>query len=253
MVNAMSLNLAPMNPTSAVDRVLQLLTVIAQSGAAMSVRRLTEATGLPSSSVYRYLSMLKRWGFVAEGKHEGTYEPGPISLQLGWGGQTLLLVDAAQEELRRLVELTGESAGLMVTINAQVVCLDMLESPQSLRCSFRKGSALPLVRGASAKAQLAFLPPRERAAVLDHHLGASDVPIRCTFEQELEAVRNAGYATSEDEVDWGVWGVSVPILSRTDHLLGGLSLMAPSVRAAHRHDNLINATLDAAGRIAGKF
>jgi hypothetical protein len=61
----------------------------------------------------------------------------------------------------------------MVTINAQVVCLDMLESPPSLRCSFRKGSALPLVRGASAKV------PRESAVVLDHHLGASDVSIRC--------------------------------------------------------------------------
>jgi DNA-binding IclR family transcriptional regulator len=246
-------DLASTSPLSTVDRVLQLLTVIAQSGAAISVKRLTEVAGLPASTVYRHLSVLKRWGFVAEGEREGTYEPGPISLQLGWGGRTSLLVSIAHEELRRLVDLTGESAGLMVTINAQVVCLDMVESPQSLRCSFRKGSALPLVRGASAKAQLAFLPARERAAVLDRHLGVPDAPKRRALEQELEAIREAGYATSEGEVDWGVWGVSVPILSRTDHLLGGLSLMAPSVRVVQRHENLIHAALATAGRIAGHF
>jgi DNA-binding IclR family transcriptional regulator len=176
-----------------------------------------------------------------------------MSLQLAWGGRTSRLVNLARDEIVRLVETTGESAGLMVTVNAQVVCLDMVESPQSLRCSFRKGSVLPLAHGASAKAQLAFLPPRECAEVIERNLGGADPAARRALERDLKAIRRQGYAVSEGEVDRGVWGVSVPILNRADRMLGGLSLMAPSVRVAGRQDKLIHATVAAAGRIAGKF
>jgi DNA-binding IclR family transcriptional regulator len=238
---------------SAPDRVLQLLAAVAQHGAAVPVKRLTELANLPASTVYRHLAILKRWGFVAEGEREGTYEPGPASLQLGWGGQTSQLVSIAHDELQRLVETTGESAGLMVTINGRLACLDLVESPQSLRCSIRKGSALPLVRGASAKAQLAFLPQRERDAVLDREFGTAEAAKRRTLVRELAAIREAGYAVSEGEVDWGVWGVSVPLATRHGRLLGGVSLMAPSIRVARRHTGLIHATVAAAGRISGRF
>jgi DNA-binding IclR family transcriptional regulator len=238
---------------SSSDRVLQLLAAVAQQGSAVPVKRLAEMAKLPTSTVYRHLGVLKRWGFVAEGERDGTYEPGPMSLQLGWGGQTSQLVKTAHDELQRLVDATGESAGLMVTINGKLVCLDLVESPQSLRCSVRRGSSLPLLRGASAKAQLAFLPHRERNAVLDGHFGPADAAERGELERELATIRDAGYAVSEGEVDWGVWGVSVPIMNRHERLLGGITLMAPSMRVVRKHRSLIHATVSAAGRIAGRF
>lgn len=236
-----------------VDRVLQILTAVAQQGAPMPVRLLGELTGLPSSTLYRHLAVLRRWGFVEASEREGCYEPGPMSLQLAWGGQSSQLVKIAHAELEALVAQTGESAGLMVAVNGHVVCLDMVESPQSLRCSFCKGSAIPMLNGASAKAQLAFLPARERAEIVRQHLGAEPLAAHAALEQELQAIRVQGYAVSEGEVDWGVWGVSVPILSRSDRLLGGLSLMAPSVRVAERHKPLIQTTVAAAGRIGRHF
>jgi IclR family transcriptional regulator, acetate operon repressor len=238
---------------SSSDRVLQLLAAVAQHGSAVPVKRLAELAKLPASTVYRHLALLKRWGFIAEGERDGTYEPGPMSLQLGWGGQTSQLVKTAHDELQRLVETTGESAGLMVTINDKLVCLDLVESPQSLRCSVRRGTSLPLLRGASAKAQLAFLPERERSAVLDRHFGATAAAKRRELERELATIRHAGYAVSEGEVDWGVWGVSVPLMNRHDRLLGGITLMAPSMRVDRKHKSLIHATVTAAGRIAGRF
>jgi DNA-binding IclR family transcriptional regulator len=235
------------------DRVLQRLAAVAQHGSAVPVKRLAELANLPTSTVYRHLGVLKRWGFVAEGEREGTYEPGPMSLQLGWGGQASQLVKTAHDELHNLVDATGETAGLMVTINGKLVCLDLVESPQSLRCSVRRGSSLPLLRGASAKAQLAFLPIRERTAVLDVHFAPADTGKRRELERELATIRDAGYAASEGEVDWGVWGVSVPLMSRHERLLGGITLMAPSMRVARKHKALIHATVSAAGRITGRF
>ncbi|MFV0664426.1 IclR family transcriptional regulator [Denitromonas sp.] len=236
-----------------VDRVLQILTAVAQQGSPVPVKQLGELTGLPSSTLYRHLAVLRRWGFVEEAEREGTYEPGPMSLQLAWGGQASQLVKTTHAELEALVAQTGESAGLMVAVNGHVVCLDMVESPQSLRCSFCKGSAIPMLNGASAKAQLAFLPARERAEIIRQHVGPEPSDARAALEHELQTIRDQGYAVSEGEVDWGVWGVSVPILSRSDRLLGGLSLMAPSIRVADRHRQLIQSTVAAAGRIGRTF
>jgi DNA-binding IclR family transcriptional regulator len=236
-----------------VDRVLQLLTAVAQHGEPVSAKRLADLTRLPSSSLYRHLASLRRWGFIEESEREGCYEPGPICLQLSSAGRSARLASVARGEIEQLVAQTGESAGLMVTVNAQIVCLDMVESPQSLRCSFRRGAKLPLSRGASARAQLAFLAKREWRDVRKSHFAqVNDVALRA-LEEDLEQIRRRGYAVSESEVDPGVWGVSVPLLNRSNRLLGGLSLMAPVSRASGKHQALIQATVAAAGRIAGKF
>jgi DNA-binding IclR family transcriptional regulator len=100
---------------------------------------------------------------------------------------------------------------------------------------------------------MAFLPRREWRDVLkSNFVGSSDADLKA-LEEDLAQVRKRGYATSESEVDTGVWGVSVPLLNRANRLLGGLSLMAPASRAQGKQQALIQAAIAAAGRITGKF
>ncbi len=236
----------------AVERVVQLLYAVARHGRPVTVRKLHDLTGLPHSTLYRHLQMLKRWGFVQDSEWESRYEPGPMCYQLTWGGSTAMLARLAHEMLVALVHSTGESAGLVVAVQTNVVCLDMVDSPQSLRCSFQRGSEVPLSRGASAKAQLAFMPEREAKTLLKRLLPDAkpeNKALRDSLHVELAAIRKCGYAVSEGEVDWGVWGVSAPVLSKSGRLLGGVSLMAPAVRAQGRHETLIRATLDACAQI----
>src|SRR3546814_8310105 len=86
-----------------------------------------------------------------------------------------------------------------------ILCLDMVESTHPLRCSFVKGRSLPLAKGASAKALLAFMNPTRRAAALnrlsDENVLSPDA--RNAFEQQLEQIRIQGYATSTSEVEIG--------------------------------------------------
>ena len=129
---------APAAEISAADRVLQVLAVLACADRALSAADLMQRTGLPRSSLYRQLARLKRFGFVAE--HGGSYAPGPLGLQLARGfDDGSHLVQVARPILVQLTEQTRESAGLLVAANGQAVCLDMVESPQSLRCSFVNG------------------------------------------------------------------------------------------------------------------
>jgi len=240
------------------ERVLQVLACVARAGQALSARELAAQTGIPLSSLYRQIAMLKKWGLLQEHVHNGLaaqsglYEPGPMAVQLAWGfDHHSHLMQQAREEMQQLLERSGESVGLLIYLHGQVICLDMLESPQALRCSFTRGSTGPTARGASAKALLASLPP----AVLDAQLATQQLDDArvAKLKQQLQEIARQGYAVSQDEVDIGVWGVSVPVMSGTTKAEATLSLMAPTSRALPRSDELIRLTQASAAKISQRL
>jgi DNA-binding IclR family transcriptional regulator len=154
--------------------------------------------------------------------------------------------------MQQLARTSQESIGLVVAVKNQVMCLEMVESQHSLRCSFEKGRAVPLKAGASAKSLLAFMNEKARTEVLDHTFDADDAE-RTALEAELSMIRAQGYATSDSEVDPGVWGVSAPIFHRGGRAAGcsaSITLMAPSTRAAGHETQFIDATLRTARAIS---
>ena len=228
---------------SAVDRALVVLATLAQQGRPLTATELLRTTGLSQSTLYRQLISLKRWGFVFE--VAGRYAPGPLSLQLALGFDMASHVSQqAHQEMQMLAQQSQESVGLVVAVNGQAICIDMIESRQALRCSFEKGRGVPLDKGASAKCLLAHMSGAALNASpdSDHQQSASLA--------ELSAIRNAGFAVSDSEVDAGVWGVSAPLFAIRQQLVGALTLMAPSVRIQDKHPHLIQMTVVAAARIS---
>ncbi|GAB1579372.1 IclR family transcriptional regulator [Bordetella petrii] len=232
------------------DRVLFVLATLARHDGPLSIAALADKTGLAQSTLYRQVALLKRWGFVAE--QGGEYGPGPLCVQLAWGfDQSSFLVQESQPDMARLAAESGETVGLLVAMRDQAVCLDMVESQHPLRCSFVKGRGLPLVRGASARSLMAFMPAARLRALLDD-LQRSGVDT-AALAVSLEAIRVAGYAVTDGEVDAGVWGVSVPVFQRPHQAVGSITLMAPSTRATLRAAALIDMTIAAARRISGRL
>jgi DNA-binding IclR family transcriptional regulator len=243
----------PSESSSVIDRVLHALISVARAGRPIGAKQIATEIGAPLSTVYRLLSSLKHWGLLQEHANSGLFEPGPSSVQLAWGfDQNAQLVTQSRDEIRALVQRTGESVGLLVPINDNVVCLSMVESDQPLRCSFARGRAHPLTRGASAKALLAFLPEaRANALIADNTAG--DPKAAMTLRAQLEEIRHRRLATSESEVDIGVWGVSAPLVSDAGRLEGTITLMAPVARIAGREAELAQLTRAAADRISYKL
>lgn len=237
--------------TGGADRVLYVLAALAQHGKPINVRDLGSQTKLAKSTLYRQLALLKRWGFVLEA--DGEYAPGPISLQLAVGFDLAShLVREAHADMQSLVEQSRESVGLIVAVKDQAICLDMIESSQSLRCSFEKGRGVALRAGASAKSLLAFMPEQQRIDIVttQSELGRTQAQ---ELLAELAQIRARGYATSLGEVDEGVWGVSAPLFRHRDKAIGSITLMAPGSRTLGREESLTRMTLDAARRISARL
>lgn len=241
-------------PGTGAERILLVLASLAHHGKAMSVRELVGKTGLAQSTLYRQIALLKRWGFVSE--DGGRYAPGPVSLQLALSFDLgSHLIEASRGAMQRLARSSGESVGLLVAVKEQVICLEMVESLHSLRCSFEKGRAVPLKAGASAKSLLAFMNERRCAEILKIMFAGDDAGRRALSEQ-LAHIRTEGYVVSDSEVDPGVWGVSAPIFARggrTSGSVAAITLMAPVTRVPGREAALIDATLSTAREISRRL
>jgi DNA-binding IclR family transcriptional regulator len=237
------------------ERTLLVLSTLAQLGRGASIAELATLTGLAQSTLYRQVAALRRWGFVVG--RQNIVSPGPMCVPLARGfDQASLLTLEAQAELEALSGATEESVGLMVAVKHQVVCLDMVESSHPLRCSFVKGRMLPLHKGATAKALLAFMPAAQRRASLEalSPETALDNVARAELVRQLQLVQAQGYAVSDSEVDAGIWGVSAPLYQQPgDVAIAVITLMAPSSRAKGQEKRFIDMTVRGAARISSRL
>ena len=230
------------------DRVLQLLLELVRDGGPLTAKELARRVDLPLSTAYRHLETLKAWGLIGEAGRGEAIELGPTAMLIARHfDRPEHLLNLARPIMHELVLAAGESVALMVAIGREAVCLEMIESSQPLRCSYATGRAQPLVRGASAKALLAFMAEPRCAVVLAATV--PDAPARQALQAELGAIRRRGYAESEGEVDHAIWGVSAPIASPSGRVAAALTLMAPASRVRGRRDELVALTRAAAARI----
>lgn len=230
------------------QRVVAILLTIADLGPSVSVRELADRTGIPQSSVYRYLKLLRAEGLVWTTR-AGRYTVGPRAVQLAQRfTESFDLVAVCRPVMQRLASESQETVALVVAVGHRAICVETVESRQGLRYSFTRGAALPLLRGASAKALLPYL----RQTVIERAMDEAglDPAARATLWDEIGRIRERGYAESEGEVDVGVWAVGVPILAPDGQLLAALSVIAPVVRLdAARRQALRHMTLSAAESI----
>lgn len=232
---------------SSTDRILSVLAFVVSAAKPVSPQEIAAGLALPISTVYRLLTHLKTWGFISDSTQKSRYSAGAVSLQMSQQFMAhSFLFDAARPALQRLSSRTQETVALIVSNQYQTICVDMIESPQALRCSFSVGKGQSLTRGASAKTLLAFSSTHMQQAVLSKYL--PDPAQQAELQQQLQRIKTQGYGVSVGELDPGVWGAAAPIFKR-QALQGIVAIMAPHSRVMGKEPILIQAVLDCAASI----
>ncbi len=209
------------------EKALQLLMQVAVNSDPVSAKTLSEQLQVPLSSLYRHLKLLKEWSLIEESPYDKTLIIGPAALLLMHSYETSQHnLDEVDAVLTRLQKQTGEMAAYMVPVGYRALCVSQKESMQALRCSYVQGQSQPLLRGASSKAMLAFMPAQRCEKIL-RHFGQEEHLEK--WQVELEKIRQRGYAVSTSEIDPGVSGISAPVM-KGSKLMGAITVMAPAHR-----------------------
>jgi DNA-binding IclR family transcriptional regulator len=229
-------------------RVLALMLAFSSDKNTLTARDLAAATGIALPSVYRYITLLRETGLLA-GDERGSYRLSARLIGLARAAEAAeSIIDIADPVMRELAAETGETVILVRLIGRTAVCVHRVQSAQRLRISFEAGQPLPLERGASARLLLSGLSPdvlREYLAPL----AGRDPEAAARLEERIAAAGEQGYATSEEEIEKGVWAVSAPVF-QGKRMIAVVTVASPLVRApASAQRKLIGQVRDAAQAI----
>ncbi|WP_245283995.1 IclR family transcriptional regulator C-terminal domain-containing protein [Bradyrhizobium sp. Cp5.3] len=170
-----------------------------------------------------------------------------------WSARDLATI--AEPELRRLRDVTGETAYLAVLESGKAVQLSKCEGAHDLRSSATPGQRKQLYCTSQGKAMLAFLPDDEREALLRKltlkALTPNTITDRNRLKTDLSIVRARGFAIDLEEIVEGVHCVGAPVISSEGRLLGSVSIAGPSWRLTVERLELLGPEVAAAGRRIG--
>jgi DNA-binding IclR family transcriptional regulator len=222
-----------------IDRVLGVLEILASDGAALPLVELSTRLGLPKSTVLRLLMVLESHRFVEKDPQSGGYRLGLKLFELG--SRVMVhrdLGSRAKLYLQRLVFATGETAFLCVLDDGEVLSLERVESSRAVRIPSTIGWRAAAHCTAVGKALLAFLPALDLKALVKQRKLHAYTPNTITslphLRNELQTVRERGYAIDNEEMEEGLKCIAAPVRDHAGKAVASLGILSPAFRLPER-------------------
>ncbi len=218
-----------------VDRVMKVLDCFTRETPELRLTDLSERLGIAKAPLLRILSTLEAGSYVSRDPVTKRYRLGVRLFHLGMiVRQQMDLRAIAQPELRRLAELTGETAALFVPDPQGPICIDVIQSSKAMRVFAQLGSRMPWNAGTSPKVILAYLPEAERERILAETRFERFTEFTVTdpdrIREILCEIRRVGYHVGVRDLDVDALGIGAPILDDSGQIAGAIGVAAPAVR-----------------------
>ena len=226
----------PTSPSiQVIERMFALIDVLASREEAISLKEISERTGLHPSTTHRNHNDLATGRFV-DRPEAGNYRLGMRLLELGNLVKARLSVrDAALAPMRELHKLIQQPVNLSVRQGDEIVYVERAYSERSGMQVVRAiGGRAPLHLTSVGKLFLAVDEPQKvrayatRTGLAGHTRNSiTQLPI---LERELSKARQYGIARDNEELELGVRCMAAGIHDDQGRLVAGLSISAPADR-----------------------
>ena len=234
-------------------RTLLILEILGTSDQAMTATQINDQIGLPKQTVHRLCATLEENGFLTRHGNSKKYQVARRLRDLGSG----LLHNsrdhvARHQILKEVADNVGETVNYAVPGNSGMNYLDRVETDWPFRIQLPIGTSVPFHCTASGKTFLASLAPRKRETLvasltldkMTHHTHVD----RERLHDELQRIRNQGYALDQEEFLEGMVAIAVPVVDPDGRYVASLAYHGPTQRmslpeAIDRKDILQNAAV----------
>ena len=239
-----------------IERMFTLIDVLASREEAITLKEISEKTGLHPSTAHRILNDLTLGRFV-DRPEAGSYRLGMRLLELGNMVKGRLNVrDAAMEPMKALHKLIQQPVNLSVRQGDEIVYVERAYSERSGMQVVRAiGGRAPLHLTSVGKLFLAQDDPLRvrgyatRTGLAGHTRNSiTQLPV---LERELSRVKQSGVARDNEELELGVRCIAAGIYDDQGKLLAGLSISAPADRMDDEWLAKLQSTADAISQELG--
>ncbi len=205
--------------SQSLERGLAILGCFTPERPVLGIADIADELGMSRSTTHRYVITLVALGYLEQGASR-KYRLGLRVTDLGMSALNATgLREHAHPYLEELRQRTSYTVNLSVLDGAEIIYVDRARSyrrgQSKIDLGLHPGSRLPAYCTAMGKLLVAFLPEPEQREVFGEMKLAKRAPNTITskraLREELEEVREAGFAVNDEELAPELYAISAPV------------------------------------------
>lgn len=246
------------NRLTSVTSAARLLKAFTSSTPTWGVSELARHLDQSKSTVHRILSTLTDEGLLDQDPETGRYRLGLMMFDLAAAVPTQRdLHEAALSAMNDLRNRTGETVQIGVLDGRQVVYVERLDSPNTLRMFAELGRRVDAHCTGTGKVLLAFAQPEVRDRTLKNWRLPSRTEHTITtipkLRKELDAIRRRGYAENRHESEVGVVSIAAPIRDGTGSTVAAVSVAGPADRMDPINASIVQSVVETGRMVSNRL
>jgi IclR family acetate operon transcriptional repressor len=212
---------------STVHNAFNIVEAVAQKGE-VGVTELAEDLDMHKSTVHTYLQTLVDAGYLVQ--PDKTYQISLEFMRLGVIARGSELYEASLGEISKLATKAGERANLGIPERGYVYVIRVTDT----RKAQLEGRNHHMHATGLGKAILAHLPADRVSSIIEQHglpeLTRHTITDEGELFEELETIRNQGYAVDAEECSAGAMCFAAPITDSAGRALAAIGVTGPPDR-----------------------
>ena len=220
---------------STLQRGLSVLRAFGRDNPQMTLSEVAEVTGLSPAAARRCLNTLVKLGYVAKHHRQFLLRPEVMSFASAYL-DSMSLGELVRPHLQAARDESGDSSSLAVLSGHDILYLVHVSTNRMVRLAAGVGTRYPAYATSMGRAILAFEADDVRA----HYLNTCDfvaftehtVTTKAELRKILEEVRKSGYSAIQDELDYGLISIAVPILDESGRSMAAINCSTSTSRVS---------------------
>jgi IclR family transcriptional regulator, KDG regulon repressor len=245
-------------PLSSVSNSMRVLKAFDAHHREWGVSDLARHLTLGKSTAHRLLATMAEERILEQDLETGKYRLGLAVFDLaGAVTHRYDLHEAVLSPLSELRQRSGETVQVAVLDGREVVYVERLDSPNTLRMFLEVGRRNHAHSTSTGKVLLAFASEKALERTLLgwelQQLTPHTITDHKAFRAELRQVRTQGYAENWSESEIGVVSIGAPIHARDGRVVAALSLAGPQPRIEPYRREFAQATMETAAKASRRL
>lgn len=218
---------------STLARGLSTLRSFTRERPEMTISEVAAVTGLSPAVARRCLHTLVELGYVGRKGKLFLLTPEVMGFASAFI-ESMNLDEVVRPHLQEVRDRTGDSSSLAVLSNTEILYLVHVSTNRMIRLAAGFGTRFPVYPTSLGRVLLAFEEPTR----VEEYLGKVDmaklttktITSKSQFRKILAHIRKQGYASIQDELDYGIVSVAVPVFGPQGEILAAINCSTATTR-----------------------
>jgi IclR family pca regulon transcriptional regulator len=222
--------------SQSLERGLAILGCFTPARPILGIADIADELGMSRSTTHRYVITLVALGYLEQGASR-KYRLGLRVTDLGMAAlNSTGLREHARPYLEELRQRTTYTTCISVLDGTEILCIDRARSFRrgltETERQLEPGSRLPAHATSIGKLLMAHLPENQQRDLLAElkptKVGPNTITGKRVLRDELEQVREAGFAVNDEELTSELICVAVPVRNASREVVAGINILARS-------------------------